>query len=73
MACALLVAGLARALLGRLPRPPRDPDARWLALLAGLLFVAHPLAVQSVTYVVQRMNLLAALFYLAAIDAYGVD
>ncbi len=37
-----------------------------MALLAGAIFVAHPLQTQSVTYVVQRMTGLAALFALAS-------
>jgi protein O-mannosyl-transferase len=40
------------------------------ALLAAALFVAHPVQTQAVTYVVQRMASLAALFYLGAVLAY---
>ena len=40
------------------------------ALLAGLLFVAHPIQTQSVSYIVQRMNGLATLFYLSAFLLY---
>ena len=36
------------------------------ALLAAGFFVAHPLQTQSVTYIVQRMNSLAVMFYLLA-------
>lgn len=47
------------------------PDtARLTALLAAAMFVAHPLQTQSVTYVVQRMNCLAAMFSLAALLLY---
>jgi protein O-mannosyl-transferase len=35
-----------------------------IAFLTGLLFVTHPLATQSVTYIVQRFTLLSTLFYL---------
>ena len=35
-------------------------------LATALLFVAHPLQTQSVTYIVQRMNSMAATFHLAA-------
>ncbi|MFO0947461.1 MAG: tetratricopeptide repeat protein [Planctomycetota bacterium] len=42
------------------------------SLFAGLLFTLHPLQTQSVTYVVQRMTSLAALFYLAAFAFYLV-
>ena len=41
-----------------------------MALLAALVFVAHPLQIQSVTYIVQRMNSLATMFYLLALLLY---
>lgn len=40
------------------------------ALLASLVWLVHPLHIQSVTYIVQRMNSLAALFYLLALFCY---
>ena len=43
---------------------------RSLAFITALLFVSHPLATQSVTYIVQRMTSLAALFYLLSIILY---
>lgn len=53
-------------LLSRLP-----VDGKYFAsLLAALVFTLHPLQTQSVTYVVQRMTSLAALFYLAAFACY---
>ncbi|MBI3090248.1 MAG: tetratricopeptide repeat protein [Candidatus Tectomicrobia bacterium] len=45
-------------------------DGRWIALAAGLFFVAHPLQVQSVTYLVQRLESLAAGFYLLSVGCY---
>lgn len=41
-----------------------------VALLGGLLFVAHPLQTQAVTYVVQRATSLAGLFFLLAFLCY---
>lgn len=41
-----------------------------LALGATLLWAAHPVQTQAVTYIVQRMTSLAALFYLLALVAY---
>ena len=38
-----------------------------IAFLTGLLFVTHPLATQSVTYIVQRFTSLATLFYLLSL------
>jgi Flp pilus assembly protein TadD len=70
VASALLLARLARVLLARL-RPPLPADvAQGIAWLAALLYVAHPLQIQSVTYIVQRMTLLAVLFSLASLLAW---
>ena len=38
-----------------------------LATLSALLFVAHPIQTQAVTYIVQRMSVLATLFYVLAL------
>lgn len=38
-----------------------------LAALGALLFVAHPLQTQAVTYIVQRMTILSALFFFLAV------
>lgn len=43
---------------------------REIALITALLFVSHPLATQSVIYIVQRLTSLAALFYLLSIALY---
>ncbi|MFP4041045.1 MAG: hypothetical protein ACLFS7_10955, partial [Desulfosudaceae bacterium] len=41
-----------------------------IPLLAALLWLTHPLHTQSVTYIVQRLNSLAALFYLMTLWLY---
>lgn len=41
-----------------------------LPILAALLWLTHPLATQSVTYLVQRMNSMAALFYVLSVLCY---
>ena len=41
-----------------------------IAFFTALLFVSHPLATQSVTYIVQRMTSLSTLFYLLSIVLY---
>lgn len=43
------------------------PGQGWLALFGALIFVAHPLQTQSVTYLVQRMTSLSALLFLLAL------
>ena len=42
----------------------------WLAFFAALLWLVHPLQTQSVSYTVQRMNSMAAMFYLASLLCY---
>jgi len=42
----------------------------WLPAISALLWVVHPLHIQSVTYIVQRMNSLAGFFYLLTILCY---
>ncbi len=41
-----------------------------IALLAGLIFVGHPIQTEAVTYIVQRASSMAALFYLASLCFY---
>ena len=42
----------------------------WMSLVAALIFVAHPIQTQAVTYIVQRFASMAAMFYLAAVFFY---
>jgi hypothetical protein len=44
-----------------------DSHVRFLALASGLIFVAHPIQTQAVTYIVQRFASLATLFYLLSV------
>ena len=41
-----------------------------IAGFSALLFIAHPVQTQAVTYIVQRLASLAALFYLSALSMY---
>jgi Flp pilus assembly protein TadD len=41
-----------------------------MSLFAAFFFVAHPLQTQSVTYIVQRMNSMAVMFYLLSLFLY---
>jgi len=45
--------------------------AESVALLASLLFVAHPVQTEAVTYIFQRLASLAACFYLLSLLAYA--
>ncbi|MHB8809245.1 MAG: tetratricopeptide repeat protein [Desulfobulbaceae bacterium] len=46
-------------------------DRLLLPALAALLWLVHPLHTQSVTYIVQRMNSMAVMFYLASLWLYA--
>jgi tetratricopeptide (TPR) repeat protein len=48
----------------------RSKDARFIALLAAVLWAVNPVQTQAVTYVVQRMAVQAALFYLLGLYLY---
>jgi len=50
------------------PNPPSHPA--WIAALAGLLWFVNPIQIQSVTYIVQRMTSMAALFFLSGFLFY---
>jgi tetratricopeptide (TPR) repeat protein len=45
-------------------------NSRRIALFSGLLFVAHPMQTEAVTYILQRLVLLAAMFYLLSTTSY---
>ena len=49
---------------------PITKQKKIIAFFTALLFVSHPLATQSVTYIVQRLNSLAAMFYLFSLILY---
>jgi tetratricopeptide (TPR) repeat protein len=72
LANALLVWHLARLLwrTQALSSSRLAPHAPRISLLAALLFVAHPLQTQAVTYIVQRYASLTALFFLASACSY---
>jgi protein O-mannosyl-transferase len=59
-----------RTLLLRPARAPADAEAGWLAFAVALLWIVHPLQTESVSYITQRLEAMASLFYLACL--YGV-
>jgi tetratricopeptide (TPR) repeat protein len=50
---------------------PLAARAPTIALLSAALFVVHPVQTQAVTYIVQRLASLTALFYLGAMASYA--
>ncbi|HBR14922.1 MAG TPA: hypothetical protein DD723_05175 [Candidatus Omnitrophica bacterium] len=60
-------------LLVTLPRFQQERisrDKKWIALAVALLFVAHPVQTQAVTYITQRFASLAAAFFLCSVCCY---
>ncbi len=55
---------------GQIAGPLGTGAATFAACVASLIFVAHPVQTQSVTYIVQRMSSMAAMFYLLSIWLY---
>lgn len=53
------------------PLRDRYSSDRWLPLATALIWLLHPLQTQAVTYTVQRMTSLAAMFYLLAMLCYA--
>jgi len=51
-------------------RPGSMPLPEHLALIAALIFVAHPIQTQAVTYIVQRFASMAGMFYLASMALF---
>jgi len=49
---------------------PSEALRRWTPFFAAFIWLAHPLQTQTVTYVVQRMNALAAMFYILCVLLY---
>ncbi|MGB5746979.1 MAG: tetratricopeptide repeat protein [Desulfobacterales bacterium] len=49
----------------------RFGNSRWLPYIAVLIWLVHPLHVQSVTYIVQRMNSMASMFYILSMLCYA--
>jgi tetratricopeptide (TPR) repeat protein len=73
---ALLVFGVARHALVNVRTPDARPDeTTWLAYAVATLWMLHPLLTESVTYVLQRTELLMALFLLLTLYCFihGID
>lgn len=71
-ASALVVYFLVRRILdtGVSGEEGRSGAQIWLPLITALLFALHPLQTQAVTYTVQRLASMAALFYLLSLLSY---
>jgi len=61
---------LLKTTLSILSRRSRDESYEWIAFLTVLIWLIHPIQTQSVTYIVQRMNSMATLFYVLSLLLY---
>lgn len=67
-----VVYGIARA-VWRSPIMQKSPlaaHAEWLSLMTGLVFLCHPIQTSAVTYIYQRMIVIATFFHALAIYGY---
>jgi tetratricopeptide (TPR) repeat protein len=49
----------------------RYTHAKWISFFTAAIWLVHPLQTQSVSYIVQRMNSLAAMFYILSLLCYA--
>lgn len=66
----ILVFIMARLLMSSPRLSGKDLPSSYIAALAALLFVAHPVQTEAVSYITQRFASLASLFYLSAVALY---
>ena len=57
--------------LGLLSRRSGYTFYNWIPFFTAMIWLVHPIQTQSVTYVIQRMNSMAALFYILSLLLYG--
>jgi protein O-mannosyl-transferase len=74
LSTALLVGFFARQILHWIVAdgPEAEKKYRLVPLIAALIFVAHPVQTQGITYIVQRAASLATFFYITSLYLYGV-
>lgn len=71
VACGLLLYLLVKTTLSISGlRTPSKYD-KWVPFFTALLWMVHPLQTQSVSYIVQRMNSMAAMFYVLSLLLYA--
>jgi hypothetical protein len=68
---AILLFLLIRTTLNLPPLRSKYSIYAWLPFAAALVWAVHPLQTQSISYIIQRMNSLAALFYILSIYLYA--
>jgi tetratricopeptide (TPR) repeat protein len=69
-ACGIFLYFLAKATLQTPALRSRYEKFGWIPFLTVFIWLVHPLQTQSVTYIVQRMNSMAAMFYVLSMLFY---
>jgi protein O-mannosyl-transferase len=67
LAAGLVLWGLLRRIWPKASGSRGDARVTWLATIVALIWIIHPLQTESVTYIVQRAEALAGLFYLVTL------
>jgi len=70
MACGIFLYYLVKATLQTPALRSRCEKFGWIPFLTVFIWMVHPLQTQSVTYIVQRMNSMAAMFYVLSMLLY---
>ena len=70
IACGIFLFFLAKATLQTPALRSRYEKFGWIPFMAAFIWLVHPLQTQSVSYVVQRMNSMAAMFYVLSMLCY---
>ena len=70
LTCGISLYFLAKATLQTPALRSRYEKFGWIPFIAVFIWLVHPLQTQSVTYIVQRMNCMAAMFYVLAMLFY---
>ena len=70
LATGMFLYGLAKATLCTPALNKSGQPYGWIAFFTAFIWLVHPLQTQSVTYIVQRMNSMAAMFYVLSMLLY---
>jgi tetratricopeptide (TPR) repeat protein len=67
LTCGLLLYQLAKSTLRITRHDASSKYEQWIPFFTALLWMVHPLQTQSISYIVQRMNSMAAMFYILSL------
>jgi tetratricopeptide (TPR) repeat protein len=67
----ILLYFLVQMTLGLISRRSGYSFNKWIPFFTAMIWLVHPIQTQSVSYIVQRMNSMAAMFYILSLLLYG--